>query len=283
MQNQTPPTQVNQLISDSMIQTEHQPKQSSFLIILLSSLLIISVVISGFFAYQTQRLVNELRVMSDESKQTVVPTIEPVATESSEVDPTADWNVQKSEVLGIEFKTPIKFELQKTSGKEALGEKGTQYCMVFNDSLAFSIVKSVSAGVGSCGGGVFILGTISKDYVAGREGGFGDMNGYVKEGTVFSSRFTGDGKFPLPSYLVKEIQNKEGVTYLKVKGESKMADYGGEQMKLITNGTPGEGYVGALFNITNNKYYGFNVSMEIKSEKDELVFDQILSTFKFTN
>lgn len=258
-----------------------QPKQSNFLVILLSILLIISVAISGFFAYQTQKLVKELSLLKSEQKDVSIATNEPVATNSSEVDPTANWSVQKSEILGVEFRVPPKLGELEMSGKELNGEKGTQYCMIFVGSLSFTIVKPAYAGSGACGGGVFNLGTISKDYVAGREGGFGDMNGYIKEGATFSSRFTNEGKYPLPSYLVKEVKNKNGVTYLKIKGESKMSDYGGEQMKLTTLGTPGEGYEGALFNIVNDRYYGFGVSMEIKSEKDELIFDQILSTFKY--
>ncbi|EKE04925.1 MAG: hypothetical protein ACD_19C00429G0085 [uncultured bacterium] len=69
-----------------------QSKQSNFLVILLSSLLIISVAIAGFFAYQTQRLVAELRVKNEELiVKTPAPTVEPVATEKSDVDPTANW------------------------------------------------------------------------------------------------------------------------------------------------------------------------------------------------
>lgn len=60
------------------------PKQSNFLVTLLSVLLLISCLIAGFFAWQTQKLVKELRVISDESKPTPTPTsattIEPIPT-----------------------------------------------------------------------------------------------------------------------------------------------------------------------------------------------------------
>lgn len=204
----------------------------------------------------------------------------PVPLEKVE-DPTENWNIHKSDVLGIEFKLPKSLGLLEMSGKEISGDNGTQYCMIYVGPISLSIVKSVKAGGGACGGGIFNIGTLSKDYIAGREGGFGDMNGYVKEGGNYSARFTNKGSFSLSKDLVQEITNKNGVVYLKIKGESKMADYGGEQMKITTLGTPGEGNIGALFNISNNKYYGFGVSMEIKDPKDELTFDQILSTFKF--
>lgn len=81
-----------------------QPKTNSFLVILLSILLTISVAISGFFAFQTQRLNEELRIKNDELKQTIQKTTEPVATESSEVDPTANW--KKYTKNGFSFKYP---------------------------------------------------------------------------------------------------------------------------------------------------------------------------------
>lgn len=75
-----------------------QPKQSNFLTILLSVLLTISVIVSGFFAYQTQKLVKELTLLRTEPTSTTPfePTTEPVATKSSEVDPTAVWKTYKN-------------------------------------------------------------------------------------------------------------------------------------------------------------------------------------------
>ena len=55
-------------------------KSNGFLISLLSILLLLAVLIAGFFAYQTQRLVKELRVMSDESKPAPVATQTPTPT-----------------------------------------------------------------------------------------------------------------------------------------------------------------------------------------------------------
>jgi len=69
-----------------------QPKQSNFLIILLSVLLLLSVTIAGFFAYQTQKLVKELTMLKTESiptpEATMEPTIEPVATASPSPEPS---------------------------------------------------------------------------------------------------------------------------------------------------------------------------------------------------
>lgn len=57
-------------------------KQSSFLVILLSTLLIISYLIASFFAWKTQKLVKQLQgIMNEELvKQTPVPTATPNPT-----------------------------------------------------------------------------------------------------------------------------------------------------------------------------------------------------------
>ena len=74
---------------------DQKPSTNSFLVILLSVLLLLSVIIAGFFAYQTQKLVKELTMLKTEPiptpEVTMEPTTEPVATDSSEVDPTANW------------------------------------------------------------------------------------------------------------------------------------------------------------------------------------------------
>lgn len=92
-----------------------QPKQSNFLTILLSVLLIVSVTIAVFFAYQTQKLTRELQENKDmeEFIETTKPTIEPVATESSEVDPTANWKTYTNKALGFELKYPPTFIIDK--------------------------------------------------------------------------------------------------------------------------------------------------------------------------
>lgn len=88
-----------------------QPKQSNFLVILLSVLLVISISIAAFFAYQTQKLVRELQEIKDveEIVNTTEPTAEPIATESSELDPTADWKTYTYQK--ISFKYPSNWTL----------------------------------------------------------------------------------------------------------------------------------------------------------------------------
>ena len=93
-----------------------QPKQSSFLVILLSVLLLLAVSIAGFFAYQTQKLVKELQGIRNEelvtTKTTPEPTTEPVATDSSEVDPTANWKAYTDKNGKFSFKYPSSLLLK---------------------------------------------------------------------------------------------------------------------------------------------------------------------------
>lgn len=89
-----------------------QPKQSNFLTILLSVLLLLAVSVAGFFAYQTQRLVAELKIKNEELiVKTPEQTVEPVATSSSTVDPTANWKTYTNKVFNFSFKYPSEYQL----------------------------------------------------------------------------------------------------------------------------------------------------------------------------
>lgn len=97
MENQTPVTPVNQSASETVIQEEQQPKKSNFLVILLSIFLFISLVIAGFFAFQTQKLTEELITRDDKSGgdtatvEITPPTTNPVSTSNVMADPTINW------------------------------------------------------------------------------------------------------------------------------------------------------------------------------------------------
>jgi hypothetical protein len=78
---------VNQLVNNPI----EQPKQNNFLITLLSILLLISVFIAGFFAYQTQRLVAELRIKNEELMRfssAIVKTTTPTPTHIQSPEPS---------------------------------------------------------------------------------------------------------------------------------------------------------------------------------------------------
>lgn len=107
---------VNQLPNESVIQ-----KPNSFLITLLSILLLISCLIAGFFAWQTQKLVKELTAYRLQPTATQTPTPTP--------DPTAGWKTYTNEEYKFSFKYPQKYTINDPSlpqtGLVRLYENGT--------------------------------------------------------------------------------------------------------------------------------------------------------------
>lgn len=109
---------VSNSVSASTVVTanDQQPKTNSFLVILLSILLFISVSIAGFFAYQTQKLVRELTALKN--TPTPVATIEPIAT----ADPTADWKTYTNSKYSYTIMCPQtsthKVELENGNGSD---------------------------------------------------------------------------------------------------------------------------------------------------------------------
>lgn len=106
MENQTPivPPVTPQVAVEQPLPAGEVGKQSSFLTILLSVLLLLAVSIAGFFAYQTQKLVKELQITNTPTTES---TSVPVATDSATVDdPTADWKTYTNEEYGFSFKYP---------------------------------------------------------------------------------------------------------------------------------------------------------------------------------
>lgn len=275
---QTPITDVtdvkeNPTVSPPTLVASETPKQKSKLMpILLIVLILVLLGAGGVYAYKNFFV------------KVPEPTTTPVSTPESTPDPTADWKTYKDPILGVEYKLPSKLILAKTSSIEVAGETGTQYCSIYEGGLSV-FIKTVYAGGGPCGGGIFTIGTVSKDYSAGREGGFGDYTGYVEVNGKYNAIFVNTiGSGYIPTNLVKEVTNDHGLTYLRIVGENSPQDYGGELRNVETPGTPGEGYMGALVNIQDDvKYRGFNIQMKVGSDSDIQIFDQILSTFKFTD
>lgn len=95
--------------SINAIKSVGEPKQKNFLISLLSILLLISVLIAGIFAYQTQKFVKELQSIRNE--RLTIST--PVATQTS--DPTTDWETYTGQ--NFLFKYPTGLSLEKTENK----------------------------------------------------------------------------------------------------------------------------------------------------------------------
>lgn len=121
---------------ESIINTKPQDikNKSSFLITLLSVLLLISVFIAGFFAYQTQNLVKELRKLQN----TMIPT----ATQT----PNTESKTYTNKTHNITFKYPPVWSL-KTVGEN---EPTNSEIKLINGEAHISILLAID-GIGGNG------------------------------------------------------------------------------------------------------------------------------------
>jgi hypothetical protein len=109
MENQTEPVVTPQVVME--------PKGNNFLVILLSTLLFISVVIAGFFAFQTQKLVKELSLRDDRSNvdtstiEITPPTISPIATSNPAIDSVANWKTYTNKEIGFLIQYPTGWRM----------------------------------------------------------------------------------------------------------------------------------------------------------------------------
>jgi len=112
-ENQISPTPTINSPQTTVTQTvDQKPKKNNFLVVLLSILLFISLVITGFFAYQTQKLVKEL---ADYRLQTtVIPTPEPESTfpmyTEPSPDPTVDWKTYANQEFSFKYPKDVSLD-----------------------------------------------------------------------------------------------------------------------------------------------------------------------------
>lgn len=98
-------------------------KNNNFLVTLLSVLLLISVFIAGFFAYQTQNLVSELTKLQ--------PTSTPIVEATPTPDPTVNWKTYTDNKLNISFKYPEDLTIR-------MNENGVVEFLDAKDQFAFN-------------------------------------------------------------------------------------------------------------------------------------------------
>ena len=208
----------------------------------------------------------------------IQPTTKPTITEQPPTTSNGKTYILKT--IGLEFKLPPVFDSYGEMKEEIRpGEKGTQLCMTFAKKSSLLIVKPVFAGGSFCRINYFGLGTVSSDYEAGRSGGFTDLLGFIKQDGKYYAKQNLDRKFEIPANLVKEVRSQFGVQVLKITGKNSTT---GEWQGPIA-GTPGDGRIGALVNTTNALYPGIAIEMELSESLTEEVFDQILSSLRFSN
>lgn len=247
--------------------------------------IVLLVGIASYFGYQTYQLKQQLTVQqpSTTSETTLInsPTPTSTSTSTATTDPTSNWQVHVIKELGISFKYPPNLQpMDYPRGIETKGEKGTQLCLSFIPfETSLQLIKPVHAGGGACQG-IFAIASTSTDYEAGREGGFGDIQGYIKTGNNFTANFVLGKQYDLPLEQVREITNPQGIKILVIVGKNttQYVERGPEPIP----GTPGDGYLGAIVNVKKNGYSGFNIQMKLSPKLTSETFDQILSTLQLT-
>lgn len=248
-----------------------QPKRS--LLVVGVCLFIVLATLTAYLFVQNQSLKQQLA-----SLPTPTPLLSP--TPQAKPDPaqrdTANWKTYELTKLGLQFRLPPIFDTKVFTEEEILGETGTLICGTFNKKL--SLVKPAYAGSAWCNVNSFAIGTTSTDFAAGRSGSFMDLQGYEKSSRGYLAKFVDHRTFEIPSrFVVKEFTNSNDVTILAIRGANETT---GEYRGAIA-GTPGEGWVGALINMSNNGYSGAAVQLQLSSTLTQTTFDQILSTITF--
>ncbi|MDP1722207.1 MAG: hypothetical protein Q8L37_03280 [Candidatus Gottesmanbacteria bacterium] len=194
-------------------------------------------------------------------------------------DPTSNWKRYLVKTVNLEFKLPPTFNSYgDLMEKIEPGEKGTLLCITFPTSSSYHFINPIFAGGTGCQIHKFGLGTISVDYEAGRGGSFTDVLGYVIKNGKYYGRQVGNSVFELPPLLTTPMNNSNGMQILKIIGKNETSG----EWRGPVGGTPGDGKIGAILNTKNPLYPGIAIEMELNSTLTEGLFDQILSTFQFT-
>lgn len=218
--------------------------QSSFLVILLSILLLLSVTIAGFFAYQTQKLVKELQGIRNEGKvvsvATTEPTTEPIATDSAMID-TTNWKTYANAKYNFSFKYPMNWGILDEFGGDLMIAPIVDIENV-SKTLKYNILD------GGYDGGKQIISLLS-----------------IREGEVDLSP---DQYWDVVKTLI-QIDNKTFDKYVSTN------------IKSTPNGKFFKGDITTeiLMPLKDN----FVINFMLIDSKYDMIFNQILSTFKFTN
>lgn len=187
-------------------------------------------------------------------------------TDQSQTNETANWKTYTIKSLGIAYRLPPEITMYGEM-KENInpGQEGTQIYITTENTKVTSDKY-------------LLMGTTSTDYMAGRGGMFIDLQGFTKVNDTYYAKFVNTQKFEIPSDLVSEVINPNGIQVIKVKGEN--FGRGSETEGLPLAGSPGKGYIGAIININKPPYQGLALQMTLTEDLTEKLFDQILSTFK---
>lgn len=255
-ENQTQPTSIPQSSTPNQ-----KIKQKGNFLPIIGILVILFIITLGAYYFMKPKSQTNVHLQTS----TTTPTLQPSPTS---VDETTNWKKYSVKSLGLNYKLPPSVvslgELQEFVNP---GQKGTQVFISTENSKVISDKK-------------FLMGTTSTDYMAGRGGMFIDLQGFTKQNGKYYAKFVDNKTIELPNEVVTEVTNPSGLQIIKIKGKNYAS---GEGQGLPITGTPGEGKIGALINYNKESYQGLAIQMDLNQNLTEQLFDQILSTFNFTN
>lgn len=203
--------------------------------------------------------------------------------EQSQTTNTSAWKTYETRDYDVKVTFQVPQSWLNTYGnfveQSFAGQSGLQFCLtITKKSLMEKIRKPVYAGGVPCSIEWFGFGGLSKDYEAGRGGGFSDTNGFTVENGRYYYLMNLDRKIDISTYVIDSYVNPYGIQFLIVNG----ANYpSGEMAGGPVSGTPGSNTWGALVNVPTGRIAGLAIEMK-KTLGDETLLKQILSTFQFT-
>lgn len=181
--------------------------------------------------------------------------------EETPVD-TSNWKTYTNAQYNFSFKYPPTTILNE---RRERGTTGYQLCLEFSETDQTSN-SPLSSQNNSCTWNNLVIGGIDKDFSAGREGSFLDTQGFRKEGDITYFKFVQNSEFPIPRFAIKKIYtNPQNVEIAVINGLSPFNEAEGAAMRL--QGTPGEGYLGAIINVNDESLPGLAVVYKQESEK----------------
>ena len=214
---------------------------NNFLVTLLSVLLLLAVTAAGFFAYQTQNLVRQLRELESVSTPTPTTSPEPIASP----DPTADWETYINTKYNYQIKYPTDWVAKST-------EPGPPAFDLIATSRGFITYPNTYSGVSDAKAYI----TIETD--GSQNQAYSNYEEWLKN--ISTSTFF-------------EVENKTTTSFAGTQAIMVSGSYNGygfpAKIKTVYFSSP-----------TKDTYFSISSTNEVGNTNENIV-EQILSTFKF--
>ena len=285
--------QVQQPIPPLPIQPQNIPEKTNGFpkIALLIGVVIILVLLVGVGGYYLGTKKNNSQPITTYSRSTVPtsPTLIPspsvapkqnVITLIPTTDPGTHWNTYTIANFGLQFSLPPQIYTGQGDFKEAIGngQAGTEVCFYFTKAEVASNNNKSGGACWTNDNDLFVAGADSVDFEAGRSGTFMDTLGFTQKGNVYYENFNLNKEDDITSLKPQKADNPNRVSIIKIRG----ANVDPQNPYMGIGETLSNGWIGALVNTRNTNYSGMGLQMRLTSGITEPIFDQILSTFKFT-